>query len=209
MPFGSWPLLVTLVQRLFRGILIEKPWCPCMEALVIRDTFDSLASTTPPLHLDAWHLDALTTQLTLAGDVDAGPGALSGLPVSDAAGPQSLWSQAGGSALGTVARRAAPAGAEVLLCNGRCTRRIFTERLAPLVAPWARRTQRLTQWLVHIAVALAGTAGARLSRGLGLAVSRKRSCAYSVASPSQMWPPPGARRRRLGRSERSEVWERC
>jgi transposase len=25
--------------------------------------------------------------------------------------------------------------------NGGCTRRIFTERLAPLVAPWARRTQ--------------------------------------------------------------------
>ena len=56
--------------------------------------------------------------------------------------------------------------------NGRCTRRILTERLAPLVAPWARRTQRRTQWLVHIAVALAGTAGARLCRGLGLAVRR-------------------------------------
>jgi len=56
--------------------------------------------------------------------------------------------------------------------NGRCTRRIFTERLAPLVAPWARRTQRLAPWLVHIAVALAGTAGARLSRSLGLGVSR-------------------------------------
>ena len=56
--------------------------------------------------------------------------------------------------------------------NGRGTRRIFTERLAPLVAPWARRTPRFTQWLVQIAVALAGTAGARLSRGLGLGVSR-------------------------------------
>jgi len=40
------------------------------------------------------------------------------------------------------------------------------------VAPWARRTQRLAHWLAHIAVALAGTAGVRLSRGLGLAVSR-------------------------------------
>jgi len=56
--------------------------------------------------------------------------------------------------------------------NGRCTRRLLTERLAPLVAPWARRTQRLTPWLGHIAVALAGTAGARLSRSLGLGVSR-------------------------------------
>jgi hypothetical protein len=48
----------------------------------------------------------------------------------------------------------------------------LTERLAPLVAPWARRTQRLTPWRVHSAVALAGTAGARLSCGLGRAGSR-------------------------------------
>src|SRR4029453_12094762 len=51
--------------------------------------------------------------------------------------------------------------------NGRCTRRLFTERLAPLVAPWARRTQRRAQWLVHIAVALAGTAGGTPRRRLG------------------------------------------
>jgi transposase len=56
--------------------------------------------------------------------------------------------------------------------TGRCTRRMFTERLAPLVAPWARRTQRFTQWLGHIAGALAGMAGARLSHSLGLGVRR-------------------------------------
>jgi transposase len=56
--------------------------------------------------------------------------------------------------------------------NGRCPRRIFTERLGPLVAPWARRTQRLMHWLAHIAMALGGRAGARLSRALELAVSR-------------------------------------
>ena len=56
--------------------------------------------------------------------------------------------------------------------NGRCTRRIFTERLPQLVAPWARRTQRLVQWLAQIAVALGGTAGAQLSHGLAGAVSR-------------------------------------
>jgi transposase len=56
--------------------------------------------------------------------------------------------------------------------NGRCTRRMVTERLAPLVVPWARQTQRLAHWLVPIALALAGTAGARLCRGLGLGVSR-------------------------------------
>ena len=56
--------------------------------------------------------------------------------------------------------------------NGRGTRRICTERLSRLVTPWARRTPRLADWLVHIALALGGTAGARLSRGLGLVVSR-------------------------------------
>jgi transposase len=56
--------------------------------------------------------------------------------------------------------------------NGRCTRRIFTERLPQLVAPWARRTQRLVPWLAQIAVALGGAAGAQFSWGLGGAVSR-------------------------------------
>jgi transposase len=56
--------------------------------------------------------------------------------------------------------------------NGRCPRHIFTERLWPLVAPWARRTQRLTHWLEPIAVALGGMAGGRLSPALGLAVRR-------------------------------------
>jgi transposase len=63
-------------------------------------------------------------------------------------------------------------GQKFFCANGRCTRRMFTARLAPLVAPWARRTPRLVPWLVHIAWELAGTAGARRSRALGLAVSR-------------------------------------
>jgi transposase len=57
--------------------------------------------------------------------------------------------------------------------NGRWTRRIFTERLPGIVDPWARRTQRLLQWLAHIAVALGGAAGAQLSRVLGVAGSRR------------------------------------
>ena len=57
--------------------------------------------------------------------------------------------------------------------NGRCTRRIFTERLAPLMAPWARRTQRLATWLAQIGVALGGAAGRRLGQRLGVTVSRQ------------------------------------
>jgi transposase len=56
--------------------------------------------------------------------------------------------------------------------NGRCPRHMYTERLLPLVAPWARRTQRLMHRLAHIAVTLGGRAGARLSCALGLPVSR-------------------------------------
>jgi transposase len=56
--------------------------------------------------------------------------------------------------------------------NDRCSRRIFTERLPQVVAPWARRTLRLARSLGHIAVALGGAAGARLSQQLGLQVSR-------------------------------------
>src|SRR5229473_262836 len=56
--------------------------------------------------------------------------------------------------------------------NGRCTRSIFTERLPQLLAPWARRTQRLAHRLGSIAVALGGAAGALLSQQLGMPVSR-------------------------------------
>jgi transposase len=60
-----------------------------------------------------------------------------------------------------------------LFCrNPACPRRIFTERLQGIVAPWARRTVRLMAHLLAIALALGGAAGGRLSRSLGLTVSR-------------------------------------
>lgn len=60
-----------------------------------------------------------------------------------------------------------------LFCrNPGCPRRIFTERLPGIVAPWARRTLRLMAHLLAIALALGGAAGVRLSRSLGLIVSR-------------------------------------
>jgi len=60
-----------------------------------------------------------------------------------------------GSALGTVAVSDCRCGSSSVQWP---LHPYFTERLAR----WSllgRRTQRLTQWLVHIAVALAGTAG--------------------------------------------------
>jgi transposase len=52
-----------------------------------------------------------------------------------------------------------------------CTRRIFTERLPGVVAPYARRTVRLEEWLRALGFALGGEAGARLVRALGLLAS--------------------------------------
>ena len=57
--------------------------------------------------------------------------------------------------------------------NVQCPRRIFTERLPGVVAPWARRTQRLVAWLIAIGLTLGGKAGVRLSQRLGLTVSRQ------------------------------------
>jgi hypothetical protein len=55
--------------------------------------------------------------------------------------------------------------------NSNCHRRIFTERLAQLVAPWARKTLRLVERLQEIGLSLGGAAGSRLAHHLGTAVS--------------------------------------
>lgn len=59
------------------------------------------------------------------------------------------------------------------LCdNPTCERRIFTERLPSVMAPWAQRTQRLGRQLYEIALRLGGMAGAKLSQKLHCGVSR-------------------------------------
>jgi transposase len=52
-----------------------------------------------------------------------------------------------------------------------CARQIFTERLPGVVASYARRTDRLSDWVTHVAFALSGEAGARLLRKLGVFLS--------------------------------------
>ena len=47
-------------------------------------------------------------------------------------------------------------------------RQIFTERLPSVVAPYARRTTRLTELFTLIGFALGGEAGKRLVDGMGL-----------------------------------------
>ena len=55
--------------------------------------------------------------------------------------------------------------------NAQCPRQIFTERLPGVVAPYARRTTRLTDVFILIGFALGGEAGKRLVAGMGLATS--------------------------------------
>ena len=55
--------------------------------------------------------------------------------------------------------------------NQECERRIFTERLPSVVAPYARRTTRLTDVFTLIGFALGGEAGKRLVIGMGLTTS--------------------------------------
>lgn len=51
--------------------------------------------------------------------------------------------------------------------NAECRRRIFTERLPEVAAPWARKTVRFIQRIQSIGLALGGAAGARLGHRLG------------------------------------------
>lgn len=55
--------------------------------------------------------------------------------------------------------------------NCDCLRRIFTERLSEVAAPWARKTMRLVQQLQQISLALGGAAGSQLVKQLGYQAS--------------------------------------
>ena len=82
-------------------------------------------------------------------------------------------------------------GVRKLFCdNPDCGRRIFTERLPGVVAPWARRTLRLGKRLTTVAVALGGSAGARLSRELGIPASRNTLLRLIRAAPLPVCPTP-------------------
>ena len=74
--------------------------------------------------------------------------------------------------------------------NRACPRRIFTERLPTVAAPWARRTLRLAQRLVALGVALGGTAGVHLSHQWDLVVSRNTLLRLLRHQPAPSFPTP-------------------
>ena len=76
--------------------------------------------------------------------------------------------------------------------NARCERRVFTERLPGVAAPWARKTVRLTDRLTAVGLALGGAAGARLGRKLGLTASRNTLLRLVRRAPLPTFATPSA-----------------
>ena len=77
-----------------------------------------------------------------------------------------------------------------------CPRRIFTERLPAVAAPYARKTARLTDALRLVGFALGGEAGARLIARLGMGTSprtllRLLRRAPAPSRPTPRWHDPG------------------
>lgn len=74
-------------------------------------------------------------------------------------------------------------------CDTRtCPRKIFTERLPALVAPWARRTMRLARAQQQIGLTMGGAAGARLAAALTMPASR--DVLLTLVRRTLLAPPP-------------------
>jgi transposase len=74
--------------------------------------------------------------------------------------------------------------------NPACPQRIFTERLPTVVAPWARRTQRLAEQQRHIGLALGGAPSERLSADLDCDASRDTFLRLVRSTPAPDTPTP-------------------
>jgi transposase len=73
--------------------------------------------------------------------------------------------------------------------NPLCERKIFTERLADLVRPWAQMTIRYCEQLTSIGLATCGKGGTRLAARLGMHTSRQTLLRRIMALPD---PPVGS-----------------
>lgn len=71
-----------------------------------------------------------------------------------------------------------------------CSRRIFTERLSTLVAPYARRTARLGEVLRLVGLAVGGRAGSRLVDRLQMSISFSTMLRLIRRTPEQEFPTP-------------------
>ncbi len=74
--------------------------------------------------------------------------------------------------------------------NSHCSRQIFTERLPTIVAPWGRRTKRLDIQLTSVGLATGGLPGSRLTRHLGIMISRQTRLRLVMKKPNPSYQVP-------------------
>lgn len=74
--------------------------------------------------------------------------------------------------------------------NTECARRIFTERLPTVIAPYARRTMRLSDVFMLIGFAVGGEAGKRLVEGMGLSTSQQTLLRLIRTIPEKEYSTP-------------------
>ena len=80
--------------------------------------------------------------------------------------------------------------------NRACPRRIFTERLPTVAAPWARRTLRLAPRLLALGRALGGKAGVQLGHAWDVVVSRTTLLRMLRQQPAPSFPTPSVTSRK-------------
>src|SRR4029453_15524394 len=181
-----------------------------MEAMVIRDTFDPLASRCIPAPSRRLAHGRHHHPTDVTGVVDAGPGPLSGLPVSDAACPSSRCPHGGRSPLGTMARRALSAGAEVLLRQWSLSTPDFHRAAVATRRPLGAAHAATCPLAGACRPGAGGQGGGALEPCVGPAHQSPHLAAAAASSaPAGLSHTPGTRRRRLGLQETPELWNRA
>jgi transposase len=124
----------------------------------VQETFAHVLPKTTPLQLDAWHIDEVHAQITLLISSTQAEARCPGCDVP-ARHVHSHYTRTLADLPWSGYRVTWQLRVRKLFCDNRqCPRRIFTERLPGLVAPWARRTFRLRARLLAIGLALGGAA---------------------------------------------------
>src|SRR6266540_6485941 len=169
------------------GCLEEDP------AFITRQTPDVFARLLPDatlLHLEACEIDDTTAQITLAVQ-STRPSAPCPLCATPARRIHSDYERTLADLPWATYRVRLQLRVRKWFCgNRRCHRRIFTERLPTIAAPWARRTLRLAQRLVALGVALGGKAGVRLGHAWDVRVSRNTLLRLLRQQPEPEAPTP-------------------
>jgi transposase len=152
--------------------------------------FSLLLPDTTSLRLDAWHLDTAASLMTVfvTSTQPSVPCPVCAMPATRI---HSRYIRTLADLPWAVYRVRLQLRVRKWFCaNSLCTRRIFTERLPTVAAPWARRTLRLVQRLVALGLALGGRAGGRLSHAWDLAVSRHTLLRGLRRQPVSAFPTP-------------------